>query len=162
VSILSQLDHSKFCILAYKVVSKETNNILITKAVQMAISDGTKYINISLSGEGYFYTEYSAIYKAVNKGITVVVAAGNNGLDLTEDCKIYPACYKINSPRFIVVGAFDVPESNRAGFLKLESGRNQGIPSMSGSSQAVPNHLVRIITNREPISWTKDFRQWKR
>ena len=56
-------------------------------------------INMSLGGYGYSQSEYNAILNAVNSGITIVAAMGNEA----TNSKQYPAAYNI--PGIIAVGA---------------------------------------------------------
>lgn len=70
--------------------------------IRMAESLNPNIINISSSGNNYDSEEYQILKQLGEKGIKIVVAAGNNGKDLSKDCKVYPACYKIKN--LIAVG----------------------------------------------------------
>lgn len=87
----------------------------LVKGINWAI-DTARADVISISSSGY-YPDYSyeyAIRKAVDAGITVVVAIGNGGSNM----KSYPAGY--NVPGMIVVGATDAA-NNRAPYSNFGS-----------------------------------------
>lgn len=56
----------------------------ITQAIVYAVKNGARVINISIGGDGLTRSEQAAVNKAVEAGILVVVAAGNDGKD-TKD-----------------------------------------------------------------------------
>lgn len=62
----------------------------IIEAIYYAISKDVDVINLSLGGEYYSAIEADAIQSAVEKGITVVASAGNDG----NDSYTYPASYE--------------------------------------------------------------------
>jgi subtilisin family serine protease len=69
-------------------------------AIRYAIDLKVDYINLSGGGKSPLPGEKDLIEEALNKGIKVVVAAGNENADLEEQ-PYYPAFY---DPRIIVVG----------------------------------------------------------
>jgi len=66
-----------------------------------------KYINMSLSGNTYLSFEFNILKSLAKTGSTIVVAAGNDGFDLNNQCNVYPACYNMDSSRFHVVGSWN-------------------------------------------------------
>ncbi len=70
----------------YKVLNNEGKGSLssIVVAVDLAVQGGADIINMSLTAEGESQAMTEAIDNAVANGLNVVVAAGNNGDDLTE------------------------------------------------------------------------------
>ena len=71
-------------ILAYRV-SDDGNSVssdLIIKAIEQAIVDGADIINISLGINRTNHKIDNAVNKAIDEGILVVTAAGNNGPEL--------------------------------------------------------------------------------
>ena len=70
-------------------------------ALEKAIEFNVDIINYSASGVGFSSREAQAINKAIDKGIIVVVAAGNDKKDLSKTCDVYPACY---NRKIVVVG----------------------------------------------------------
>lgn len=77
----------------YKVLNKYGRGSLssIAHAVDMAVAEGADIINMSLSGEGVSERMTEAVNNAVANDVSVVVAAGNRGVDLDETY-ISPAC----------------------------------------------------------------------
>ncbi|MGW1343267.1 S8 family serine peptidase, partial [Kribbella sp. NPDC002412] len=69
----------------------------IAEGVDWAVAHGAKVINMSLGGPGDNAVLHDSIRNAVNAGVTVVVAAGNDGSPVFQ----YPAAY----PEVIAVGA---------------------------------------------------------
>lgn len=65
------------------------------------------YINLSLSGDAYMMYEANVFRSLLDRGTTIVAAAGNDGKDLDVRCDIYPACYRIRHSNFRIVGSRD-------------------------------------------------------
>lgn len=74
-------------------------------AMQYAVSRGAKIINASWGGTGCSESLGNAFVELNNKGVLVVVAAGNSGADI-DISPFYPAIY--NLPTQITVSATDV------------------------------------------------------
>jgi len=89
-------------ILPIKVANKagETNSINIFRAIQYAVNNGAKVINISLGGMGVSRLEQSAINYAYAHDVIVIVASGNTGEYIPD---VGPAIGK----RVLTVGAVD-------------------------------------------------------
>ncbi len=117
---------------------------LIVAAINMAAenAEDCNIINMSLGGYIKDYMMEYAINNAVNKGIVVIAAAGNDGTNI----KCYPAAYD----NVISVAATD-QSGNRAFFsnygkwvdisapgIYIPSTVGTGIEYMSGTSQAAP------------------------
>jgi len=75
------------------------SSIGVANGTRWAADNGAKVINMSLGG-GHSQTEDDAIAYATGKGVTVVVAAGNDGADAKNYC---PA----HNEQAITVAAFD-------------------------------------------------------
>ncbi|WP_432876208.1 S8 family serine peptidase [Kribbella sp. CA-245084] len=69
----------------------------IAEGIDWAAAHGAKVINMSLGGPGDNPVLHDAVKRAVAKGVTIVVAAGNSGTDELQ----YPAAY----PEVIAVAA---------------------------------------------------------
>jgi subtilisin family serine protease len=95
-----------YCILSlqyYKNTGAGFGNLTrLREAIRYAIDVGVDFINYSGGGGDSNEAEHQLIVEALNKGITVVVAAGNESSDLDKECDYYPACY--NDKRLVVVG----------------------------------------------------------
>ena len=119
----------------------------IRNGIEYAISQGADVINMSLGGENIGQTaDYfdSSLQKAYQRGITVVVAAGNSSMDTQY---AYPA----NNPHVLTIAALDesmslaeysnygddvdfaLPGSN------IQSCVPTGIEAMNGTSMAAPH-----------------------
>lgn len=91
--ILADNTLSNVKIKPYKVLNNQGKgpSSLIALAVDSAVADGADIINMSLSGPGESQTMTDSVNAAVEKGVQVVAAAGNDKADLS---KTYysPAC----------------------------------------------------------------------
>jgi subtilisin family serine protease len=151
-SIIAQhLDFKKYCIISYNVYRDgNIRDVWVAASVLDAIAAGVKYINMSFSGLESSPFEKLAIRQAIERGINVYVAAGNDGKNLDVFCGVYPACYKfgVGQEFFHAVAASDLKGSNTANFMLKVEGSKLGNPEMSGSSQATANALQYSITNK--------------
>lgn len=77
--------------------------LAVSTAVYQAIDAGADVINMSLGSAGCSYYEDLAIQDAINAGITVVIAAGNETVDATTT----PCCPAHNEAA-ITVGAYNI------------------------------------------------------
>jgi hypothetical protein len=92
----------------------------LVRALDFAVANGVKIINMSLGGDGRFGSAFeAALLRAVNSGAVIVASSGNDG----EDNPGWPARYAVD-PRFagavIAVGSHGATNvmsdfSNRAG-----------------------------------------------
>ncbi|MEA5506453.1 S8 family peptidase [Halotia wernerae UHCC 0503] len=89
----------------------------IANSIYYAVDNGANVINLSLGGSYSSRTLKSAVEYASSKGVTVVMAAGNDG-DSSPD---YPASYANKSG--IAVGAVD--KNNKIADFSNRSGDNQ-------------------------------------
>lgn len=80
-----------------------TTALMVANGVDYAVEQGASVINMSLGGSnpGHTPIKERAIQRAVDAGVTVVIAAGNDGADATTYC---PSCME----DAIVVGAYDI------------------------------------------------------
>ncbi len=114
----------------------------LVRGINMAVTQGVQLINMSLGGIGYSTTEQTAVKNAVNKGVAVFAAAGN---DLAHT-KSYPAAFS----EVICIAATDTNNA-RAYFSNYGSWVDLAAPGvdiystmpggygyMSGTSQATP------------------------
>lgn len=125
-------------------------------ALKYSIKLKPDIINISSGGPSANEIEKKLIIQALNKGITVVAAAGNNGMNLDKKCDYFPACY---DKRIHVVGNLlsngkRNPNSDYGKFVEWEIGTNidAGGYILTGSSQAAAvksGKLVRIMSEKK-------------
>jgi hypothetical protein len=105
--------------------------------------------NLSLAGNYYSRSEYAGIKLLLINGTKVVVAAGNDRLDLSKQCDSFPACYRIYSKNFYVVGATGTEQTNYGGpVTNMLPGASQcGIfgVCMTGTSQSCANQTAKLL-----------------
>lgn len=168
------LDNVK--IKPYKVLNREGKGALssIVAALDLAVEDGVDVINMSFTAEGESETMTESVNAAVEKGVNVVVAAGNKGVDLTK--KIYtPACVDsaitvsavTKDHRLSSYSNYNGPVDIAApGDDIISAYLNNTYVSMSGTSMATPQvsagiALVRSIyeekTNAEAEEFLKKY-----
>lgn len=153
--IARNIDPSRECIVVLKFYdpfntqsSSENFNLALKEAVDQKVS----FVNFSGGGQGSSEIELSLIEQLLKNGTVVVVAAGNDGKNLTEDCFYFPACYKVNNKNFHVVenvnNGIRVPSSNWGGpVTDKENGYQQDVEGivMTGTSQAAAVATSKLI-----------------
>lgn len=139
----------------------DTGNTTV-EAIEHAIKLKVDYINYSAGGLKYIESEAKVIKKALDAGITVIVAAGNEHSDLTK-VPYYPA---VIDPRLIVVGNTDfvskkvAPSSNygsavdawEIGTNRISYGSGKKLIYLSGTSQATAIHTGKLIKKKLEIN----------
>jgi len=111
-----------------------------------ANAKNARVINLSAAGVSQSAQELAGVRLALDKGIKVVVAAGNIGQSLTKECDIFPACYPVNHKSFYVVGVFS-DYSNYGGpvnYIALQS----SLGGLKGTSYAAA-HLSGLLMKNE-------------
>lgn len=89
--IAKNAGEAKYCLYIFKAIDYDIYNVSAsTFAFKQAIKDNVDIINYSAGGLSYIEEECEVIKVALDKGIKVVVAAGNNGQDLRVG-SYYPA-----------------------------------------------------------------------
>ena len=121
-------------------------------ALRYAINIKVDFINISGGGSGFHEDERKLISSALHRGITIVVAAGNDKCQLGKgSCEYFPAMY---DRRIIVVGngrteKDRAPSSNWGSVVDFwidgtEKKGEYGKP-MSGTSQATAIQTGKLV-----------------
>ncbi len=88
-------------VMALRVSSDDSLQIShIVSAIDFAVANGARIINMSFSTPTYSHTLASAVLKAQQAGVIVVASGGNRGANLTRN-PIYPA----SLPGVIAVGS---------------------------------------------------------
>jgi len=152
-SILAQeLNNLDYCAIIISVYNPNTApeipDSVVVSAYQKAINAGAIVVNYSIVGHTASVVERNAITAAAKK-VLVFIAAGNDHLNLNEECLAFPTCFDI--PGVYSVGALDGKDrakySNYGKRVKLWfSGK--GVRG-NGTSFAVPRaiaHFVKLVT----------------
>jgi len=115
----------------------------ISAAIVYAVDNGADIINLSLAGQTFSQVMADAVAYAIDRGVTVVASAGNQG----RDAVFYPEGF----PSVVSVGAID-PDLNQSSFSNfgmnvdiyapgrdiLTTSMNGDYEFMSGTSFAAP------------------------
>lgn len=151
--IIENMDASEYCINTLKWVEYRANDkdkdAIYNALKHAATLKGVKYINMSLAGRLKVPKESAILNKLMKKGVTIVVAAGNDGYNLSKGCIIYPACYYKKRRNYIVVadscegdisGNFNGPvNAQECGRIIIGSSEYRGTSFSSGI------HLGRLV-----------------
>jgi hypothetical protein len=111
---------------------------------ELALQSASQFKNsiILLPWQGYYYyeNELKSLRKMIEGGNTVVISAGNHGINLDINCNIYPACYKKTLKELIVIGSTG-SYSNRGKIVDeyLDPGISKG------SSFSIPVKAIKLI-----------------
>jgi len=154
ISILSKdINPKTHCIVSYKVYKNKTSTGVeamnaTLKALKHIVKDySIRYVNISMGGPEYHEIERKLIKRLLLRGVTIVVAAGNERDNLDKFCNYFPACYKNTlkySKFYVVKSALD---SSNYGSIVTDkfSGYRVGTPRLSGTSQAAAQKMAKIL-----------------
>lgn len=149
--IVDGIDSNKYCLAIIKYTDvKETVHENMNSSIESfnyAYKIGASHINYSSSGDTGLLREHIALKRFIRKG-SIAVAAGNNGEHLSKTkCEYYPACYRINSKRYHVVGTTDTLSTNYGKEIVTVTmpGKDLGTPKLSGTSQATANFTNKLI-----------------
>lgn len=152
--ILKDLDPKRVCIKVVKYWHDKSTqpylkDIIDKVSGRLYEMDYMAY-NYSSNGSYVLNSEEVALRQALGRGAYVVVAAGNDEIDLGKDCVSYPACYKSlwKYSNFHVVTDNGLQKANKGGPAKfIENGRGQCYKDicLNGTSQATANHTNRLL-----------------
>lgn len=92
-----------------------SDTVDMDEAIRYAADNGANVLNISVGGEGVSETTASALVYALNKGVFIVVAAGNEGINIDRTF-YFPASYAREYSGVVAVGALDLETSELCGF----------------------------------------------
>ncbi len=98
----------------------------VVLGICQAVARGTNIINLSLGGKQPFRALKQVLLETSNKGISIIAAAGNNGIQNNPPAN-YPAAYALEIPGLIAVAA---TENNGTNWV--------------GSSYSTPGNYVTI------------------
>lgn len=148
--ITKDLPSDKYCIVVIKFAVDYSFATMqaYTQALAFAAKIKVKFLNLSLSGATPNQLEKSILIKMGLANTIISVAAGNDSLDLSKECKAFPACYGLEVKNMYVVSAKDVTQANIKGPVNsYQKGLNvcaSGI-CLTGTSQATAVFLNKLI-----------------
>jgi len=152
IGIIASKINKKYCIVSIKVHSKKAASMSSYVAgLRIAVSLYPSIINISMDGEVSDFFETLYLQRALSRGTKVVVAAGNNSVNLDSNCKAFPTCAKkdisrLYSKNMFIVGATNTGSSNYGSIITHRlPGKNLGFPKMSGTSQAAASLTSKLV-----------------
>lgn len=85
-------------------------------AIRYAVDNGAHVINISIVGASHFNELDEALEYAYDKGVFVVVASGNDSMDL-NNVRMYPVCSDAGGKVNFVIGTSAVDEDHHSAFF---------------------------------------------
>lgn len=143
--IVKDLNPRLYCIISVQYWSETSsgysNQMAFIAGLAHLSRQGISYLNISAGGPEGYSAEHVLLNKMAKEGVKIGVAAGNEGDNLDVSCNYFPACYNIPQ-NFHVVGASDTKNANFGQVVKYyDKGFQQGMPVMTGTSQATANHM---------------------
>lgn len=151
----SKYSSNQYCLVIIKYYdSPKKTNMAVEKSIK-SFEHATRLevdaVNVSSSGSSFTFSEKEKdqVLRLLNKGVVISAAAGNSGITIGGEEKVYPAMY---DDRIHIVGALDeegkVAQFSNRGLDEMfwESGKNisAGGITLSGTSQATALHTARV------------------
>lgn len=147
--ITDEAPDEDYCLQIYKVMGGKATYVDVARAINKAVDNGAKVINLSLTVNVYTAAMHKAVIRATRLGVKIFAAAGNAGQNLNEYCNVFPQCLKRINNNLILVGA-----ANKHG--ELERYSNYGVKvavynwgdigQARGTSFAAPRALAQYLT----------------
>lgn len=110
----------------------------VINSLRWAVDNGAEVVNLSLASRQQNQALVDALNYAVAKGVTVVVAAGNNGEQITTSNFITPIGYATGFPGVIGVGSIDTDSGLRSNFSNYGSNFVEiGAPGSTGNTTGI-------------------------
>jgi hypothetical protein len=145
--INDRVKHLPVCFYYFDVLNENGGFSVFSYFFALRFMDKVKpdVVNMSFSGRNQIKIEQTYVAKLLERGVKVNVAAGNDSLDLDEECSVFPACI---DPRITVVGSKGSSFSNYGAVVDvLEDGNSVvgGGYVASGTSQATALHTAKVV-----------------
>lgn len=132
--------------------------VRLIECFQRALTENIDIINFSGGGHGAVVEEYDILKKLNDKGIKIIVSAGNDSKNLGSPCwGFFPACYE-NLYNLTTVGALTMHgervESSNYGYPAMKWEVGEGVLSslpgnkhgfMTGTSQAAAAYTKDLV-----------------
>lgn len=148
-----KLNPNKHCIIILKWTDTDgpSPTMQVDSAVRMAKSLNSNMVIMALEGGSSSIFTYVNLQTMLDYGAKIIVAAGNDGIDLGVSCIIYPACYKLTGDFYVAeswegntrhyYSNYNNPNGVRAnGFNRTGFG-----VTMTGTSQATAEYAKNLI-----------------
>lgn len=156
--IAKKMNYKKQCLIVIKwfdtarqarwLILQGKSSSMAKQALEYALNNKAKIINLSLSGNIFLPEELRLINQAVHKDVHVVVSAGNDGQNLDTSCDIYPACYAINHSNFHVVASY-LNNTKRiySNYGKVVTDKEDGndVEGWTGTSQSAAKVTAKLV-----------------
>jgi subtilisin family serine protease len=134
-----------YCIESFRVFDPEINMVRYLSILSYLVTNPPDVLNLSMQGSAYSPIEAELIKELLDKGVTVLAAAGNRRQSVSsEACNVYPAC---DDPRIIIVGTYD-KDSGSGDRVNIKTHQNMGCIGnycLRGTSQATAIETGRFI-----------------
>lgn len=88
----------------------------VINAIRWAADQGADVINMSFGGSVRVEAWAESIQYAINKGVFIVVAAGNDSRQITTSAPTYPAMFSAEYEGMVTIGSFDASSYQRSSF----------------------------------------------
>lgn len=145
--IVTNSQTTNYCIVIIKAYAyRNGHRSYIPEALEYAYNIHANIINLSGGGPDQIERERNIVLKILNSKVVLIVAAGNDGIDLDQNCYYYPACY---DSRIYVVGNNSI-SSNYGKYVDIVyDGNNKSAfgQTMSGSSQSTALFTADLLKN---------------
>lgn len=121
--LINKYAQGRACLVLIKAIDHDPfiqNTIYVNRALRRLVTtkDYIKIVSMSYSGPIYDEEERKLMSQlSYSNKITMFVAAGNDDMDLDDDCSVYPACYKAID-REVVVSATNAIHHNTGDVVK--------------------------------------------
>lgn len=152
----SKIDYTKYCVRSIRYIARNRRSEYIQAIKLVSDMENVVAVNLSLSGDEFDEEELKLMKKLIKKKIKIISAIGNDNLVFSKEqsCLAYPACLKAkfkNNDNFVVVMSTDTQSTNMSTFFEVKSrpGYKQGVPKMSGTSQATANYTGDLFSKTQ-------------
>lgn len=120
-----------------------SNSFLIAQGILAAVDGGAKVINISMGGDGYSSILESAVQYAQERGVVIIAAAGNKGIDQIAQPAALPGVIPATSvdaagDHLLFSNTGSLSAYSAPGYAVNAEGIDGGIVSFTGTSASSP------------------------